>query len=221
MESKAQKSPRQDERPVPQLYLVTPPVTDAQAIAVKISAVLEAADVAAVLLRLADGDERMQTNRIKILAPVVQKAGAALIVEGHAEIAARGGADGAHLASADDLVEAVPMLKPDRISGASGLHTRHDAMVAAESGADYVMFGEPDANGHRPSREAVLDRVEWWAEVFEIPCVAFVESIEEIGELCAAGADFIAIAEPAFADPLAVAAAMKEATAKLRAKSPA
>ena len=39
------------------------------------------------------------------------------------------------------------MLKPARIAGCGRLATRHDAMLAAEAGADYVMFGEPDAAG--------------------------------------------------------------------------
>ena len=41
-------------------------------------------------------------------------------------------------------------------------------MLAAEAGADYVMFGEPDENGARPAFAAVEERVAWWAEVFEI-----------------------------------------------------
>lgn len=222
MEPKPKKPPVQDTRPAPRLYLVTPPVADAQAVAAKISAVLATADVAAVLLRLAEGDERTQTNRVKTLATIVQKAGAALIVEDHAEIAARGGADGSHISDPQDIANATPRLKPDRILGAGGLHTRHDAMTVAEAGADYVMFGEPDVNGHRPSLDAVLDRVEWWAEVFEIPCVAYAERIEEIGELCAAGADFIAIGEAAFADPKAVSAALAEAATRLAtAQAPA
>ena len=49
-------------------------------------------------------------------------------------------------------------------------------MLAAEAGADYVMFGEPDAAGHRPSFEAIAERVAWWAEVFEPPCVGFAAS---------------------------------------------
>ena len=53
-------------------------------------------------------------------------------------------------------------------------------MLAAEAGADYVMFGEPDENGHRPSFDAVIERVEWWAEVFEIPCVGFAAHPDEI-----------------------------------------
>src|SRR5437764_482821 len=83
-------------------------------------------------------------NRVKVLAPIVQGRGAALLVDGHPEIVARAGADGAHMTGVAALAEALALLKPARIAGCGGLASRHDAMVAAESGADYVMFGEPD-----------------------------------------------------------------------------
>ena len=68
-------------------------------------------------------------------------------------------------------------------------------MVAAEAGADYVMFGEPDAAGHQPSHDAVIDRVAWWAELFEIPCVAYASELDAVTPLADAGADFVAIGE--------------------------
>jgi thiamine-phosphate pyrophosphorylase len=71
-------------------------------------------------------------------------------------------------------------------------------MVAAEAGADYVMFGEPDASGRRPSFDAIAQRVAWWAEVFEIPCVGFAASLDEVEPLAAAGADFIAVGDCVF-----------------------
>ena len=55
------------------------------------------------------------------------------------------------------------------------------------------MFGEPD-DGQRPSFEAIVERVDWWAEVFEIPCVGYAASSDEVGPLAAAGADFVASA---------------------------
>ena len=109
-----------------------------------------AADVAAVLLRLNETDQRTMISRVKALAPVVQNAGAALLIDGHPEIVARGGADGAHLADIAALEEALPSLKPDRIAGVGGLTTRHHSMAAGELGADYVLFGEPDAKGSDP-----------------------------------------------------------------------
>ena len=42
-------------------------------------------------------DERTLINRAKAIAAVVQRRDVALLLDGHAEIAARAGADGAHL----------------------------------------------------------------------------------------------------------------------------
>ena len=75
-------------------------------------------------------------------------------------------------------------------------------MIAGESGSDYVMFGEPDQAGKRPAFSAILDRVAWWAELFEPPCVAYAGAFEEIAPLAAAGADFVAIGDLVWAgDP--------------------
>ena len=62
-----------------------------------LAAALAAGDVAAVLLRLAAADERALINSAKTLGPVVQDKGAALLLDGHADLVARAGADGAHL----------------------------------------------------------------------------------------------------------------------------
>lgn len=184
-----------DPRPAPRLYLVTPRLADVAAFSGDLATALGAADVAAVLLRLADGDERTLINRAKALAPVAQAKDAALIIEGRVEIVARAGADGAHLFGIDTFNSALATLKPERIAGAGGLATRHDAMVAAEAGADYVMFGEPDEDGSRPDFAAIEERVAWWAEVFQPPCVGFAASADEIAPLALAGADFVALGD--------------------------
>ncbi len=202
-------------RTAPRLYLVAPPSADPAGLADAIAQALQAADVAAVLVSLTGDDERALLNGLKALAPAVQNAGAALVLEGRADLVARAGADGAHLDGVDDLSAALPSLKPDRIAGCGGLATRHDAMLAAETGADYVMFGEPDENGHRPSFDAVIERIEWWAEVFQIPCVGFAAHPDEIAALATAGADFVAVGAFVFDDPRGPAAAMKDAQALL------
>jgi len=210
--------PRQAEpRPRPRLYLVTPPVADAAAFAAGLDAALGAADVAAVLLRLADGDERTQVNRVKALAPVIQARNAALLTDGHARLAARAGADGAHLTGIAELVDALETLKPDRIAGAAGLVTRHDAMLAAEGGADYVMFGEPGEQ--RPPFATVIERVAWWQEVFELPCVGYAASADEAQALAESGADFVAV-DFVWNDPRGPAAAVADAAARLAAAEP-
>lgn len=203
-------------RPMPRLYLATPVVDDAAALAATLPDVLAGADVAAVLLRLAERDPRTMLGSIKALAPMVQASGAALLLDGHPDLVARSGADGAHLSGLAALQEAMPGLKPDRIAGAGGLVTRHDAMEAGESGADYVLFGEPDAEGHRPSREAIRERVQWWAELFEPPCVAYAATMDEAGDFAAAGADFILVGDMIWADQAHPAAALKDAENAIR-----
>jgi thiamine-phosphate pyrophosphorylase len=192
------------------LYLITPPVDDPTAFAPGLGAALAGTDVAAILLRLAPGDERTQINRVKTLAPLVQDRGVALLLDGAPDLVARAGADGAHLANVETLQTALPSLKPARIAGVGGLTTRHDAMVAAEAGADYVMFGEPDAQGHSPSFEAVEERIAWWAEVFEAPCVGYVKNLDECLRLAAAGADFVAVNDMIWSDSRGPAAAIAE-----------
>ncbi|MGC1357436.1 MAG: thiamine phosphate synthase [Xanthobacteraceae bacterium] len=179
----------------PRLYLFTPPLADTAVSADKLAAVLDVGDIAALLLRLEDADERTLINRTKALAGIVQPRGVALILDARAELAARSGADGAHLSGIDALTAAIGALKPERIAGAGGLKSRHDAMLAAEANADYVMFGEPDRHGRRPPFAAVIERVEWWAEVFEVPCIGYADNLDEVSALKQAGSDFIALGD--------------------------
>jgi thiamine-phosphate pyrophosphorylase len=203
-------------RPVPRLYLATPVVDDPSPLAASLPALLAAEDVAAVLLRLALTDQRTMIARIKALAPAIQNGGAALLIDGPVELVARAGADGAHLMGIEALQEALPSLKPDRIAGVGGLATRHDSMAAGEAGADYVLFGEPDAKGQRPSNEAISERLQWWAELFEPPCVGFAASVAEAGEFAAAGADFVLVGDFIWADPRGAAAALMDAGQAIR-----
>ena len=203
-------------RPVPRLYLATPIVDDPSPLVAGLPAVLAAEDVAAVLLRLAPTDQRTMIARIKALAPAIQSTGAALLIDGPVELVARAGADGAHLGGIEAMQDALPTLKPDRIAGVGGLATRHDSMLAGEAGADYVLFGEPDAKGQRPSNDAIRERLQWWAELFEPPCVGFAASIEEAGEFAAAGADFVLVGDFIWADPRGAAPALMDAGRVIR-----
>lgn len=206
--------PKQTTAAAPRLYLVTPPIEDAAAFSRPLADALQSADIAAVLLRLAPADQRALINRVKTLAPIVQDKGAALLLDGHADIVAHGGADGAHLNGIETFTASLASLKPARIVGCGGLTSRHDAMTVAEQGADYVMFGDL-LEGRRPSFEAIAERVTWWAEVFEVPCVAMAESLDQIGPLAAAGADFVATGDFVWSHSRGVSAAIAAAAATL------
>jgi thiamine-phosphate pyrophosphorylase len=193
-----------------------PIVDDPSPLLASLPALLAGADIAAVLLRLKPADPRSMISRIKAFAPAVQNAGAALLIEGNAELVARSGADGAHLTGIEAMHEALPTLKPDRIAGVGGLITRHDSMSAGEAGADYVLFGEPDGNGQRPSADAIAERLQWWAELFEPPCVGFAAIMEEAKEFAAHGADFVLVGDFIWADPRGPAAALMDADLAIR-----
>jgi thiamine-phosphate pyrophosphorylase len=203
-------------RPVPRLYLATPVLDDPSALLTELPGLLAAADIAAVLLRQKSVDQRTMISRAKALAPTIQDNGAALLLDGHAEWVARAGADGAHLTGIEAMEEALPTLKPDRIAGVGGLTTRHDSMAAGEAGADYVLFGEPDARGERPSIEAIAERLQWWAELFEPPCVGFAASLEEAREFAGAGADFVLVGDFIWADRRGAVAALKDVEQAIR-----
>jgi thiamine-phosphate pyrophosphorylase len=177
----------------PRLILFSPPLP-AESAAMLVEAACRATDVASIILRTSGLEENEILSRAKFLLPVAQKTGAALLLTDRADLVAKANADGAHLSDFPAQAALVASLKPKFIAGASGLVSRHDAMTAGETGADYVMFGEPHG-GERETPEFVLDRVTWWAEIFQIPCVAFTTSVDEIPALVRAGADFIALDE--------------------------
>jgi len=195
--------------------LVTPALDDTAAFAAELGAALAAGDVAAVLLRLNDADERTLINRAKIVAAAVQRRDIALLLGERPGLVGRVGADGAHLTGINVFSAAVATLKPDRIAGAGGLRSRHDAMLAGEAGADYVMFGEPDRRGKFLPFDAIEEQVEWWAELIEVPCVGYAAHADQVAPLARAGADFVALGDWLWTNPQGAAAAVTAATASL------
>jgi thiamine-phosphate pyrophosphorylase len=217
----AQPQPAASQSPAPRLYLITPVIEDAATFAGVLRDAVAAADIAAVLLRLKTAGERDLINRIKLLAPFVQSRDTALVLDGHPEVAARAGADGAHLIGLAAFSAAVESLKPAKIAGCGGITSCDDAMVAGEQGADYVMFGDATADRRRAPLPAIVERIEWWAQLFEVPCVGFASNPSEIGPLCAAGADFVAVGDGIWDNPRGVAAAVADAALKLAPSEPA
>jgi len=199
------------------LYLITPVLEDAS-FAPRLAEACAAGRVAAVLLRLKPADERSLTNLVKVLAPAVQEHGTAVLVtaEGQADlatIAARGGADGAHVTGADPALvrELRDRLKSERAIGAGGIRTKDDAMTLGEAGVDYLLFGEPRPDGSLPALESVVERAAWWAEIFETPCVAYAPTLEAVGPLAATNAEFVAVGDAVWSHPEGPAAALKAA----------
>jgi len=174
------------------LYLVTPPLGlgDLAAFAPRFAAALAAGDVASALVRVApeaQGDARRIAERI---VEAAARHDAAILIEG------------AHVTGVGDpLSDALASLRPERIVGVGALRGRDDAMAAGEAGADYVMFGEPRRDGWTPPLAETVERVAWWADIFQTPCVAYAAQLDDVATLAAAGADFVALGDAVWAAP--------------------
>ncbi len=206
----------------PRLMLFSPKLTDGDAFLAPLRAALSAGEVAALVLDLADADERSLVNLVKLIAPVAQAQETAVLIVERPEIVVRAGADGVHLREPSRLDAALDLLKrQDRIVGTGGLRLRDDAMQAAEKGADYVLFGEERPEGHRPALSSVVERASWWAAIFETPCVAFAGGLDEVDDLAATGAEFVALGEALWSHPDGPAAGTTSALQRLAHQMPA
>jgi thiamine-phosphate pyrophosphorylase len=186
---------RNDQEPKrPGLVLVTPRIENAADFAPILTDACSAADISAVIVRIAAAAEEEYLDCVRRLAPIIRAGGAAMLIEGRARLVESANADGVHLVGVEP-VAAARALYNDRIVGVSALPSRHDAMTAGEGGADYVMFGEPDEGGKRPTMPSLTERVTWWSELFVIPCVAYAAHVDEIAPLVGAGADFVALGD--------------------------
>ena len=192
------------------LFLITPLVADAASFAPLLEAAVGAADVACVLLRT-HAHEAGAKAIVRALAPLAQRHGAAVLVEADPRLAMRAEVDGVHLAGAGAgpaLEEALAALQPDRIVGVGALGDRDEAMRAGEAGVDYLMFGGPDAPaGH----DEIADQAGWWAEIFNVPCVAYAQHPKLAGALARTGAEFVALCEGLWDAPEGVAATIRAA----------
>lgn len=164
----------------------------------RLAAALAAAEMASVVFRGAEG-KALEARTAAPLVAAAQKAGAAALIESDAGLARTLRADGVHLAVTEtaegSYEEARETLGGRALIGLDAGRSRHDAMTVGEAGADYIGFGIPAFVKERETAiERRLELISWWAEIFEVPCVAFdVASPEEARALAEAGADFIAI----------------------------
>jgi len=201
-----------------------------------LEAALGAGPVAAVQIRLKadDGgppDPDVVRQAAATLIPIIQAAGAAAILNDDPALAAELGADGVHIGKNDaSYDEARDALGPQATIGVTCHDSRELAITAAQAGASYVAFGAFFSSTTKsPETTASLDLLEWWSEIFEVPCVAIGGiTPDNCAPLVAAGADFLAVCAAVWEHPqgapagvAAMTTAIADAKAAVRAKAKA
>src|SRR3954463_1377171 len=180
------------------LYLISPERIEHPSIfADELRAALAGGDVAAFQLRLKDVDDATIARAADTLRPICQQRDVAFIMNDRPDLAVKLDCDGVHIGQ-DDMpyAEARRIVGPERQVGVTAKASRHLAMEAAEAGADYVAFGAFFASNTKTvTTPASLEIIEWWSELFEIPCVAIGGiTVENCQPVIAAGTDFLAVA---------------------------
>jgi len=153
-------------------------------------------------------------SRVKALAPAIQQNGAALLLDGHVELVARAGADGAHLTGIEAMQEALPTLKPDALPRRrTDDAARFDGRGRSRRRLRAV--GEPDAkgSGRRWKRSPSACNV---GRTVRASLCRFAASREEAYEFAAAGADFVLVGDFIWTDPRGAAAALLDAEQTIR-----
>ena len=157
----------------PKLYLVTPFEFELSSYPGRLDAVLNAHDVACIRLGLATRDEDKIARSADAIREVAHAHDVALVIETHLSLVERLGLDGVHLTDGARSVRAArKALGADAIVGAYCGVSRHDGMIAGESGADYVSFGPVSATALGDGNVADHDLFEWWSQMIEVPIVA-------------------------------------------------
>ena len=199
------------------LYLITPPRFEPEAFAETLDDALMGGDVACVQLRMTGTDGDGLARAASALIPPCHARDVAFLIDGRADIAQATGADGVHLARADDLNHARRLLGADAICGVSAGGSRHAAMLAAEAGADYVSFGACHKSATLPEAAVISpDILAWWNETILPPCVAVGGiSAANAAALVALGVDFLAVCHGVWSAPGGARAAVAAINAEI------
>lgn len=178
-----------------QLYLLTPPRIDA-GFAPLLDTVLAEGMASVLQIRLKDHAENQLPGLVPPLVKAAKRHGVTVLMNDRPDLAVHFGMDGVHIGQEDaPYAEARAAVGKTGIVGVTCHDSRHLAMTAAEKGADYVAFGAmyPTAT-KTPKASACVELIEWWSEVFEVPCVAIGGiTPDNARPVIEAGADFIAV----------------------------
>jgi thiamine-phosphate pyrophosphorylase len=204
------------------LVLITPQMSDAQALAQMVGDALRGGDVASVIIPQYDLDDGAFQEQAEVLVPVVQEAGAAAIIVDNSRVAGRVKADGLHIiGNREAVAEVVEKFAPKLIVGAGGANERHTALEVGEATPDYMFFGKLDGDIKPEAHSKNLALGEWWSSMVSIPCIVMGGADASSALVVAdTGVEFVALCKAVFADPATAATTVAAINAELDEKAP-
>lgn len=194
-----------------QLYIISPLDVGGD-FPERLKAALTAGPVAAFQYRVKGLTQHEAADLGKPLREICAEHDVAFIVNRDISLAKRLQADGVHVSQKDGGPrEAREALGHDAQIGVSCAGSRHAAMEAGDSGADYVSFGAfHPTTTKEVSEYADPELLTWWQGLFELPCVAVGGiTVQNAAPLVEAGADFLAVCSGVWDHPEGPAAAVK------------
>ena len=178
------------------LYLITPSKININKFSVSLDEVLKTSLVSCLQLRLKDVKDKDIIEAARILKPICNNYDVPFILNDRLDLVRELEVDGVHLGQEDaSISEARKLLGPNAIIGASCYNSKHQAMEAAEAGANYVAFGAFfDTKTKNPKTRAKINTIKDWVFISNVPCVA-IGGINPSNciELVSAGVDFLAV----------------------------
>jgi len=158
---------------LPEIYLITPPITNLEKFLEKLQKVIEKNKISCVRLRLLSTKDKEIIETTLLVKKLLDKWNIPLLIENHYKIVTQLGLHGVHLTDGGHSIAKVRQeLGSDYIIGVFCGHSKHQAIIAAENGADYVSIGPLAETKFGNEEKASIETFEWWSEVIEIPIVA-------------------------------------------------
>jgi thiamine-phosphate pyrophosphorylase len=180
-----------------QLYLISPLDVGGD-FPQRLERAIEAGEglVTAFQFRVKDVEQHEAASLAAPLQEICAAHDVAFVVNDSVPLAKRLKADGVHLGQGDgDVKEAREELGREVQIGVTCHASKHFAMEAGETGADYVAFGAFFPSTTKETKHhADTALLIWWSTLFELPCVAIGGiTPDNCAPLVEAGADFLAV----------------------------
>jgi thiamine-phosphate pyrophosphorylase len=185
------------------LYAITPPRFELSPFLAQVEEALDSGEIACLQLRLKEASDAEIITAGKALAAICRRHETAFILNDRVDLVHACHAEGVHVGQEDlettSLAAIRKTLGEDAVIGVTCHASRHLAMEAGESIADYVAFGAFYPTTSKPLEKLekwgtpTRELVEWWSMFSTLPQVAIGGiTPQNLAPLVQAGADFIA-----------------------------